>query len=64
MKDKPWKTYQGRDSAIGGLGRQPLGDFLSSQIIVATGKQPCGLCRKIRDTINRVEAAVKSAISI
>ena len=59
---KPWKTYQGRDSAIGGLGRQPLGDFLSAKIVQVTGKQPCGTCYHIRQAVNALEATVKKLV--
>ena len=47
------------------LNSQPppgLGTRLSRAIVKATGKQPCGTCRQIRDGIDRVEQVIRQQL--
>ncbi len=36
-----------------------IGTRMSKAITKATGKQPCGTCRQIRDGIDRVEQVIR-----
>jgi len=38
-----------------------IGTRISRQIIKATGKQPCGFCRKVRDMIDAAHAKLTRA---
>jgi hypothetical protein len=64
------KPYSGNQSSIGGASAPSIqhpassnqhtliGSRLSARIIQATGKQPCGFCRKVRDTLDKVHATL------